>query len=213
MRRSVFMGLSSFLMAWIAGETVVYAQNDTGAIDLVGRNGQFVVKDRNGSVQQIDGRDLELNRLVSPPPSRTPEVPVTRPADDIEQKGAEDNPAPTKANDHGGAEDAAEKAKAAQEAAKKAAIRAEDVEMIRKLYNQGGAYFYTKENRPISNEEIVRRMETGDVAEIKVIGLHLQELETKTEPNDDSKATKEVTKSSAAVKPESPPERSSYRSP
>lgn len=211
MGRSVIALLSCLAVAVLVGWFEAYAQNDTGAIDLVGRNGQFVVKDTNGSVQQIDGRDLELNRLVSPPPSRTPEVPAARSADVSGQKGEVDNPASTDSKDSGGAEDAADTAKAAQEAAKKAAIRAEDVEMIRKLYNQGGAYFYTKENKPISNEEIVRRMETGDVAEIKVIGLHLQELETKTEADDDANATKETAKPSAAVKPRSAPKKSSYQ--
>ncbi|NUM53019.1 MAG: hypothetical protein HUU46_05190 [Candidatus Hydrogenedentes bacterium] len=148
----------------------------SGATDLVGRNGQFTVKGPSGKVETVDAKSLNMQKELMPSAPRG----VITDAD-AESPAGESKP---------GEKTVPAKSAAAQQAAPKEetpeekAIRAADVETLRQLRKIGGAYFYTEDNQPVSNEEIDRRIETGEVEGLKVIGLHLQDWEPETKSKD-----------------------------
>jgi len=145
------------------------ADDTSGAVDIVGRNGEFTVKDKSGKSQSVGQKDLRLQKELMPSAQRS------KPVDSGEGDATE--PAPTK-------QAAKPKPPATPtvkpETEEEKAIRAADVEALRSMRNQGGAYFYTQDNQPVSFEEIDRRIATGEVEGLKAVGLHLQEWEPLT---------------------------------
>lgn len=144
------------------------------ATDLVGRNGQFTVKESNGSEQTVDSKQLEMQKELMP----------SAPRAKIEDAGGESAPGEGDV----GSKQAAKKAAPAAvkpsppkpETPEEKATRAADVETLRAMRKQGGAYFYTEDNQPIPFDEIDRRIESGEVEGIKAVGLHLQEWKPET---------------------------------
>ncbi|MDZ4857530.1 MAG: hypothetical protein SGI88_00995 [Candidatus Hydrogenedentes bacterium] len=148
--------------------TFAFADNNTAStVDLVGRKGEFTVKSKGGKVETLTSNDLPLAKELMP------SAPRTKPGEST-----------------GGIESQAKKpplkplvVKApvvVEESPESKAIRAADVEQLRQMRNQGGAYFYTEDDQPVPFEEIDRRIATGEVEGLKVVGLHLQEWRPET---------------------------------
>lgn len=165
--------VNSFIsFAWIAAtlSSLVFAN----ATDLVGRNGQFTVKDSKGTVETVDSKQLEMQKESMP---SAPRGKVESAAGETGASSAdpESKPAAKKVT--------APSAKAVAprpETPEEKATRAADVETLRAMRKQGGAYFYTEDNTPIPFDEIDRRIESGEVEGIKAVGLHLQEWKPET---------------------------------
>ncbi len=51
---------------------------------------------------------------------------------------------------------------------------------LRAMRKEGGAYFYTEDNKPVPFDEVDRRISTGEVEGLKAIGLHLQDWKPQT---------------------------------
>lgn len=149
------------------------------ATDLVGRNGQFTVKDSTGKVETVKSNDLGMQKELMPSAPRAAITNAEGETDGKDEKtGAKTADAKSKA---------ANTAKAAgpkEETPEQKAIRAADVEDLRALRKLGGAYFYTEDNQPVSYEEVDRRIASGEVEGLKVVGLHLQDWKPKTKSKD-----------------------------
>lgn len=141
-------------------------------VDLVGRNGQFTVKDGN-AVEQVNPTSLKLPREQTATAPRAVITDTTSDAAETAAPPSKKPAAPPKAAPAPQEETPEEKAK-----------RAADVETLRQMRKQGGAYFYTEDNKPIPFDEVDRRIATGEVEGMKAIGLHLQEWtpQTKAKP-------------------------------
>ncbi|MCC6797453.1 MAG: hypothetical protein IT366_20230 [Candidatus Hydrogenedentes bacterium] len=143
------------------------------ATDLVGRNGQFTVKDSKGAVETVDSKQLEMQKELMP---SAPRAKIEDAGDTASGSGsAEAKPTAKKAT-----APAAKPAAPRPETPEEKATRAADVETLRAMRKEGGAYFYTEDNQPIPFDEIDRRIESGEVEGIKAVGLHLQEWKPET---------------------------------
>jgi hypothetical protein len=148
----------------------------------VGRNGQFTVKDSKGAVETVDSEKLEMQKELMP----------SQPRAKIEDAG-------NAASGSGNAESKSVAKKTAAPAAKavaprpetpeEKATRAADVETLRAMRKEGGAYFYTEDNQAIPFDEIDRRIESGEVEGIKAVGLHLQEWKPETKKKSTTSGT------------------------
>lgn len=158
--------------AWIAAAMSSFGF--ANATDLVGRNGQFTVKDSKGAVETVDSKQLEMRKELTP---SAPRGSIEGAADEsaADSGAAESKPAAKKA-----AVPVAKAAAPRPETPEEKATRAADVETLRAMRKQGGAYFYTEDNQPVTFDEIDRRIESGEVEGIKAIGLQLQEWKPET---------------------------------
>ena len=212
-------------MAWAA----------EAAVDLVGRNGKFQVKDRSGSVQDISESSLRVNadpRQLSGPPAKKavtaegpPEgdaLPATEGAIPPEGEAGAASPAAAGETASAPAEGTAEgepaglpgqkdtaKAKAEtvgpeaaapaeekpkEETPEEKAARAADIRTVRAMLQQGGAYFYGKDKKPLTNEQVDQFLREGKLDEIQATGLHLESWSS------EAKALKDKTSGKAATK-------------
>jgi len=152
----------------------VYGVVPASATDLIGRNGEFTVKDSKGAVETVDSKQLEMQKELM---LSAPRALIT---------DASDGSAP--ASDKKDGKPAAKKTAAAApkpaaprpETPEEKATRAADVETLRAMRKEGGAYFYTEDNQPVPFDEIDRRIESGEVEGLKAVGLHLQEWKPET---------------------------------
>lgn len=181
------MVLSFVAAAALAAASTAGAQAQGAATDLVGRNGQFIVKDRSGNVETVDSKNLSIKKEQQ---TSAPRAAIT----DAEGKSAEAGAKPAA---NAGAPANAKPDAPKEETPEQKAIRAADVEALRAMRKQGGAYFYTEDNKPVPFDEIDRRIESGEVEGLKAIGLHLEDWKPQTK----SKASA----SSEAAPPPPPP--------
>ncbi|MBM3289551.1 MAG: hypothetical protein FJY92_05320 [Candidatus Hydrogenedentes bacterium] len=149
------------------------AQAQAGATDLMGRNGQFTVKDATGKIETVDTKKLDLQRELLP---SAPRAAIT----DSDDNTNVDQPGEKKAPAKPGAAADEQSTAPKDETPEEKAARAEDVEALRAMRKQGGAYFYTEDDKPVPFDEIDRRIETGEVEGLKAVGLHLEEWKPKT---------------------------------
>ena len=164
---------------------VAFAQGPGAATDLVGRNGEFVVKDKSGKVETVESKQLNLpSELLSSAPRGSIEDASSGDVKKDKTAGTKDTGAKK------GVVAKAQKAVPKEETPEQKAVRAADVEELRAMRKQGGAYFYTEDDQPVSFEEIDRRIESGEVEGLKAVGLHLEDW-------------KPVTKSKAGARSES----------
>lgn len=167
------------------------------ATDLVGRNGQFTVKESNGSEQTVDSKQLEMQKELMP----------SAPRAKIEDAGGE-SPAGTNSESKPVAKKAiapaAKPVGPRPETPEEKATRAADVETLRAMRKEGGAYFYTEDNQPVPFDEIDRRIESGEVEGIKAVGLHLQEWKPETKKKSSiatgDQAGSQTTQNSGSIK-------------
>ncbi|MFA6241906.1 MAG: hypothetical protein WC655_13310 [Candidatus Hydrogenedentales bacterium] len=212
---------------------------DSAAIDLVGRKGKVQVIERDGTVENVDPKDLQLNsvRDKSYVPRERKEPVSEKDADSAKEEGASDE-----AKDGGAAsekttnQENAETKESAEDVSKEerkvtdtkktkagqdlklvekkkeltpeqAAARLKDVDAVKKMLDQGGAYFYKDDNSPLSYEEVKKMVESNDVEGIKALDLW-QKPWTPTElPDKDASDTSaEKTPAKAASSYSTPPE-------
>lgn len=194
-----FLYLSA--VAVVAGVTAPSVARGDDAVDLIGRGGTFTVVERNGAVQEInestlsvqDGKSRGYGKLENKPESQ----PVEQPA--VAESGTAETP-PTSESAEGagptsppsdtptlpGAEPAAPEGKVpttvdekpaadvpVEETAEQKAAREEDVRAVRAMLDQGGAYFYDENNKPLSYQQVSAMIREGKVENIRAQGLHL----------------------------------------
>lgn len=152
--------------------------------DLVGRNGQFTVKDSTGKVETVKSNDLGMQKELMP---SAPRGAITDA--EGETDGKDENTGTKTSDAKSKTADTAKAAEPKEETPEQKAIRAADVEDLRALRKLGGAYFYTEDNQPVSYEEVDRRIASGEVEGLKVVGLHLQDWKPKTKSKDAAENT------------------------
>lgn len=157
-----------------------FAAESAAPIDLVGRNGQFTIKHQDGTVESVDSGALEVKGSTAAKNS----APSTGASAVAGAKSASVTPAakggaPVRVSESKPAPQAPA-AKKKEDTPSQQADRVADIEQLRKMRNEGGAYFYDADKKPISAEEIDKRIANGDVAGINVVGLHLEEFNTKS---------------------------------
>ncbi len=165
---------------------------------LVGRRGKAVVVSDDGAVQEVGSGDLQLR---NPKPAQTTKLEA---ADTTSKAQSEQgNGQAAKAGEAPAAKDATATAKQSKDdAAKKAAreaVKQKDITRLRSLEKEG-AWFYTKDNKPISREELDKRIASGEVADIKTVDIHLQPWVTETPPEKAATNTKARKATPPAVK-------------
>ena len=146
------------------------------ATDLVGRNGTFTITEKNGATETVDSKSLSMPKELLPSAPRASAATASNLTKGTDKPGA---PPPT-----GKTVAVPKPAAPKEETPEEKATRAKDVETLRELRKLGGAYFYTTDNKPVSNEEIDRRIESGEVEGLKVIGLQLQDWQPETKSKD-----------------------------
>ena len=204
------------------------------AVDLVGRNGKFQVKDRSGRVQDISESSLRVNAdpresLAAPvkkdtvtdaptegatPPTAEGATPPEGEAGTATPEGVgETATTPGEGAVEGqppvaGEEDSAKPmkegvtpktavpvaAKPKKETPEEKAARIADTRAIRAMMQQGGAYFYGKDRKPLTNEQVELLILQGKLDEIQATGLYLDSW------TPESKALKDKTDKVAATK-------------
>ena len=174
-----------------------HAQGADAATDLVGRNGQFIVKTKGGTVETADTKQLSLQKDSIPSAPRAVVSDAGGAETDSSEKSPPEAPRP-KAGTASNTKTAAPK----EETPEEKAIRAVDVEELRAMRKQGGAYFYTEDDKPVSFEEIDRRIAAGEVEGLKAVGLHLEDWKplTKSKSTGDAEAAAEPTPRESAPK-------------
>ncbi len=156
-----------------------YAGQSAEPVDLVGRNGQFTVKNKSGNVETVAPNDLKLQKELMPSAPRTKGEGITEAKD---AKPGDPKAVSAKPK-------APKPAVVVEETEEQKAIRAADVEALRAMRNQGGAYFYTEDNQPVPFNEIDRRIATGEVEGLKAVGLHLEDWRPQTKSKSTSTAS------------------------
>lgn len=166
----------------LAGMGCAAHAGDAAASTLVGRNGQFTVTEKTGKSETVDTKQLNLKKEILPSGPRAIITDTEGATASGEKKltapGAKTAPAPN-------GQSPAPK----DETPEEKAIRAADVEALRAMRKQGGAYFYTEDNKPVSFEEIDRRIASGEVEGLKAIGLHLEDWKPKTKAKSNADTT------------------------
>jgi hypothetical protein len=174
-----------------------------GVTTLVGRKDEARVVEKDGTVREVPKKDLVFvnrSRTVSRPAKpqdqvrpgaeKSAEPPVAPEKTDAAKPpaGAETPPgkrvtglAKSGATGDGppSPEAAAKAAQARAEEDKANATKQSDIERLRGIERQGG-WFYDKDGKPISSENLDKRIEQGDVAGIKTTDIYLQEWKTES---------------------------------
>lgn len=179
--------------------TKVSQKANTGSSEmtLVGRGGAVAVVGKNGQVEEVKqgslvmkNRAKSLGRVTLPAASENGEG--AKEKGTAEGQGAAKGEGAAKGQGavegKNGAADAKEtkskpedeKAKAEAEAVKKA-----DIEKLRSVQRMNG-WFYTSDGKPISSEELNKRIEKGDVAGITFMDQFQQKQTTKSKPKQES---------------------------
>ncbi len=150
---------------------------------LVGRGTQAEIVDKKGSVQKVDPNTLVVpNREVSIQPPADAGEEAGEGEGEGEGEGTEKAQKPDQKNLAEDEEALARKAK--EQAEKKAAteaVRNADVQRLRELQHQG-AYFYTEDEKPITGEELEKRIADGEVSGIKTVDIYMQRWSTASPP-------------------------------
>lgn len=170
---AIATGLASMACAAHAG--------DTAASTLVGRNGQFTVTEKTGKSEIVDSKQLNLKKELLP---STPRSVITGAESATELGEKKTTPAPGAKTAPNGQPSAPK-----EETPEEKAMRAADVEALRAMRKQGGAYFYTEDNKPVPFDEIDRRIASGEVEGLKAIGLHLEDWKPKTRAKSNADTT------------------------
>ncbi len=152
----------------------VYGFVPVSATDLIGRNGEFTVKDSKGAVETVDSKQLEMQKELMP---SAPRASITDASDGSAPAGVKTDGKPAAKKT---AAAAPKPAAPRPETPEEKATRAADVETLRAMRKEGGAYFYTEDNEPVPFDEIDRRIESGEVEGLKAVGLHLQDWKPET---------------------------------
>ena len=175
------LGLAAALSV-LATAATAQAPSET----LVGRGDKVTVIHKDGAAEEVTKKDLAiLNRSNTPGAKAAPARPKPdgqKPAvSDAKGEGPGSTPpgARAKSGKSAPADEAKRKAEAAKQEAEAAAkeraeaIKKSNIEQIRKLQWEG-AWFYDKKGNPISAEELDKRVEKGNVADIQATDIYLQ---------------------------------------
>ncbi len=141
-------------------------------ITLQGRDGKIEVRNKNGTVEDLDASQLRLLNRTKPE--------ATKPAASSQAKPAMKDKPDQQAEDAEKEKAEAEKAEREREAREKAeATKKSDIARLRSLEGEG-AWFYDGQGKPISQEDLDKRIDAGKVADIKTVDIHLQEWKTES---------------------------------
>ena len=175
-------------------------------VTLVGRGNKVRVIEKDGTVEDLSAEKLTVpNRSKAPVPKiksqseavkkeRVPSGEAGTSPDTEQGKAppeagkASDKTPPeppgrrSKAKQAQGAEPAEKPAATAEEKQRAEAVKKADIERLRKLQWEGG-WFYDAKGKPVSSEELDKRIEAGDLAGVKTVDVHLNEWKTESKPS------------------------------
>lgn len=179
----------------------------SGVITLIGRGHEAEIIDKNGAAHPVEKKDLVFLNIGAGA-ARSGKAPAQQPAETVEggevpgqegqetadaasapseadnpkgEKQAEPPPARGKAAKKPPAENADHADKKGDEKAFAEEVKKADIERLRRFQGRG-AWFYDKDNQPLSAEELNKRIEAGDVGGIKATDVYFQEYETQSKP-------------------------------
>ena len=141
---------------------------DDAGVTIVGRGGAAREVGKGGVVREIPKSQLQFRNLsrgagqaprVAPPP---PDKPATK------KDGQQAEAAPAKP----AVKELSPEAKARVEAARQA-----NIDQINKVRQLGG-WIYDKNDKPLSKEELDRRIKSGDLDDIKTIDIYQEQSKT-----------------------------------
>ena len=168
------------------GLTVCVALGDDGAVDLIGRGGTFTVVERNGATRHVsesslavqDGKRRSYVNLDEAPTAETKEAQApSETAEDTapgeEQPAAEGEEATAGVGEKQASPQATALDEPKEETPEEKAAREADIRSVRAMLDEGGAYFYDKDNKPLSYQQVSAMIREGDVENIRAQGLHL----------------------------------------
>ncbi len=165
-------GAALFACLFMGSPQSLAADQESASVSLVGRNGKFQEVKKDGSVNEVDSSHLKLSGSGGKDAGQSsqPEVKTAT-------KNAKEGKAKNTKGEAGGpgtavAAPAQNKPKELSPAEK--AARANDAEALRRLLDQGGGYFYDADKKPLSYEEVKKRIDEGNVTGISAVDLHLQ---------------------------------------
>jgi len=157
-------------IACVIVSSACHAADDAG-VTIVGRGGAAQEVGKGGSVREVSKGDLQFrnqSRVSSETRRSVSSVP-----EKPRQKQSERKPDAKQA-------EPAEKELTPEEKARIEAIKKENVEKIRKVRLLGGA-FSDKEDQPLSDEELDRRIKEGELDDIKMFDKYQGLAETKSD--------------------------------
>jgi outer membrane biosynthesis protein TonB len=174
--------------------------NEKASISIVGKKGEAKVIEKNGTVEEASKQDLLfLNRSkassrpakAEPKPEKTAEeqAKAGEKKDSDQQKPAAEGTKPDdqkKPAQPPGARDKAVKKEVKKEVDEQVveAKRKVDTEVLRQLRRQG-AWFYDKDGKPISGEDLDKRVESGDVGGIKATDIYMRQWSAESEAKEE----------------------------
>lgn len=167
-------------IAW-AGENPP-AAGQQGAITLVGRGGDVTVTEKNGESHSVNTKGLVLKNRAAIEVQEGPSP------EELEQwaerkKAQDEKKAIAEVQRKAGTQE--KKAAPAMCPAKQQAI-----EKLRQYQKWGTLYFYTKDNKPVSNDELTNRLDSGNIEDLKIVDGQQRECSVvppvSEEPEDDT---------------------------
>ena len=155
-----------------------------GATTLVGRGKDFTVIEKNGESRSVrtEGLVLKNRATVEVQEKPSPEE-LARWA---ERKKTQDEK-----------KTLAQKQKKVETKEKKAAPvmspgKQEAIEMLRKYQKWGTLYFYTTDNKPVSNDELTKRLDSGNIEDLKIVDGQRKEYSIRPAPVEKSASDTET---------------------
>lgn len=164
----------AFCMSILA-PAIVSAED--AAVDLIGRGGKFTVIERNGAVSEVpesalsvqDGRSRSYGNLEKV----TSDAAATTDAEDSTVPATVDSEEPGLESDTPATPEQTQGEEPVEETPEEKAAREADARAVRAMLDQGGAYFYDENNKPLSYQQVSAMIRAGDVENIRAQGLHL----------------------------------------
>jgi hypothetical protein len=161
------------------GLTLYAALGDAAAVDLIGRGKSFTVIERDGASYEVPESSLSVqgsSRRAVAAPKETPKTAASNEEQESAEPGDEtalDAQPPAGAGETPVPPEAKLPDKPKEETPEEKAARQADIKAVRALLDQGGAYFYDENDKPLSYEQVNTMIQEGDIEKLRAQGLHL----------------------------------------
>lgn len=150
-------------------------------VDIIGRDGNFQIIERNGTVLDIpesslavqDGKRRSYVDIPATPEDSEKTVEEEAPGSEEPVPTGEETSTPTEEGAKESPPGLSAKSEKEEETPEEKAAREADTRSLRALMQEGGAYFYDANHNPLSYEDVDKLIQEGKVDEIRGTGLHL----------------------------------------
>ncbi len=172
-------------ISFIASSLIpIPAFGDDGAIDLIGRGKTFTVVERDGDVREVPEASLtvqdgthrsyvDLDKVPTAEDEGGETAEAAEGATQAEEPAGEEGKVAPDGTEPAGEPAAKPAEEPKQETPEEKAAREKDVRALRAMIEQGGAYFYDENNKPLSYQQVSAMVREGNVEDIHAEGLHL----------------------------------------